>query len=264
MKYVRGLALGFIVAVYVCSLWPGLLAGTSYDMQHREHVSEPPGQTFLLGTDELGRDRFARLLYGLRTSLILAPAAAMLSTALATIIGVLTASFGGRLERLVLYIVDVFNSTPWLFLLLLARAFLPLNVSAWFSVGVTFALLGLLGWAPGVRVIAAAMGRLTRSDFLLQARAMGCQPRRLLLRHSVPNLAPVVLAQFWLTTPIFVLAEANLSMLGLGVTEFPSLGNLITELQNYSAVIDQPWLLAPALVLFAILAAFQFVFSKVS
>ena len=76
----------------------------------------------------------------------------------------------------------------------------------------------------------------------------------------MPNVTPTVAASFWLSVPAFVIAEATLSMLGLGVTEpLPSLGNLISELQNYPAVIDQPWIAAPAVVLFVILYALKLV-----
>lgn len=83
------------------------------------------------------------------------------------------------------------------------------------SVVVTFALLGLLGWAGSVRIVRAGIAAVRHSDFVRQARACGCRPDRLLLIHILPNLKPILLAQFWLSVPVFLLAEANLGLLGL-------------------------------------------------
>ena len=114
-----------------------------------------PSGAHWLGTDQLGRDRFARLLYGTRISLLLAPAAALLSTALAGLIGGLAGYRGGGWQRFANSVTDLFLSLPWLFLLITVRALLPLNVSPAASVTVTFLLLGVLGWASAARVVCA-------------------------------------------------------------------------------------------------------------
>jgi peptide/nickel transport system permease protein len=264
MKILRRLALGFLIAVSVTSLVPEILTSSSYDTQHRRHPNEEPGAEFLLGTDDLGRDRFSRLLYGTRTSLALAPAASLLATAIATIGGAASAYFG-RLRTPMFYLVDVIVSTPLLFLLLIIRSLLPLDTSSALSVSIMFALLGLLGWASGVRTFAAATQRLANSDFVVQAQASGCAPSRLVMMQLLPGLFPAIFAQFCVFIPVFVMAEANLSMLGLGVSEpLPSLGNLMSDLLNYPAVIEQPWLLAPAVLLFCIMASLQILMPKVS
>ena len=97
---------------------------------------------------------------------------------------------------------------------------------------------------------------------MLQARAVGCRPSRLAFVHVAASLRPVLTAQFWVCVPIFLLAEASLGMLGLGITEpLPSWGNLLSELQNYRALVDAPWLLAPAALLVAVLGSLQFIFA---
>ena len=113
----------------------------------------------------------------------------------------------------------MFLSLPWLFLLLTVRALLPLNVPPVTSIVVTFALLGLLGWAAAARVVHASVRTLRNSDFVLQARASGCGRLRLLFVHLLPNLRPILLAQFWISIPVFILTEANLGLMGLGVSE---------------------------------------------
>lgn len=261
MRALRSLSLAAVLGVYICALGAGALPGHGYEFQDREHAGEEPGAAHWLGTDDLGRDRLARLLYGARTSLLLAPAAALLAAGLATLIGSAAALAGGRIGRAALYLADVVSSTPWFFALLMMRAVLPLNVEPAVSVSITFALLGLLGWPHGVRPIAARSAAMIHSEFLRQARARGIAPLRLLARHLAPNLAPVVAAHFWSTLPVFILAEANLSFLGLGVAEpLPSLGNLMAELRDFRTVAGHPWLLAPAVLLVGVIAALQTIY----
>lgn len=139
---------------------------------------------------------------------------------------------------------------------------LPLNVSPITSVVITFMLLGLLGWAAPSRVVRAGVRAVRNSDALLTARACGCQNSRLLLVHVLPNLKPVLLAQFWISVPVFILSEANLGLLGLGVAEpLPSWGGLLRELENYQLVLAQPWMLAPVALLVLVVSCFQIMLS---
>ena len=238
--------------------WPRVGSRRSYAEQSRDFISAPPSAQFWLGTDELGRDRFARLLYGTRVSLLLAPAAALLSTLIAGLIGGAAGYLGGRWERIVTSGVDLFLSLPWLFLLLAVRALLPLNTSPVTSVILTFLLLGCLGWAAPARIIRAGTRTLVNSDYLVQARASGIAPARLFWRHLLPNLRPILAAQFWISVPVFILSEANLGLLGLGVAEpLPSWGAMLRDLENYTAVLQNPWMLAPAVLLVAVVSCLQ-------
>jgi peptide/nickel transport system permease protein len=119
-------------------------------------------------------------------------------------------------------------------------------------------LLGCLGWASPARIIRAGTRTLVNSDYLLQARASGVSPVRLFWRHLLPNLRPVLAAQFWISIPVFILSEANLSLLGLGVSEpLPSWGALLRDLEDYTAVLENPWMLAPAVLLIAVVSCLQ-------
>lgn len=255
--------MGLLLVVTLACLGAEWLAPAHYAKQFREAPNAPPSQAHPLGTDELGRDRFSRLLYGTRVSLILAPAAALLSSLLAALLGGTAGYLGGWWERVSLAGMDLVLSLPWLFLLLTVRALLPLNVSPLTSVVITFFLLGLLGWAAGARVVCAGVRSLCHSDFVLQARASGCNGWRLLLVHILPNLKPVLSAQFWIAVPVFILSEANLGMLGLGVAEpMPSWGNLLRGLENYPALAESPWMLAPLLLLMLVVGGFQLILTR--
>jgi peptide/nickel transport system permease protein len=263
MKRVRQFAAVLLVLIVGASLAANWLAPADYATQFREAPGAPPSRNHLLGTDDLGRDRFSRLLYGTRVSLLLAPAAALISTVLAALIGGLAGYLGGWWRRLAMGTTDLFLCLPWLFLLIMVRAALPLNVSPLASVVVTFFLLGALGWAAAARVVCAGTSSLKQSDFVLTARAQGVPEHRLILRHVLPNVRPVLAAQFWISIPVFILAEANLGILGLGVAEpLPSWGSLLRELESLVSFGAAPWKLVPLVLLVAVVTCFQIVLSR--
>ena len=260
MTVERKVACFVILGLMTICMGAELFAPAHYATQFRDAPNAAPSRKFLLGTDDLGRDRFSRLLYGGRVSLLLAPAAALLSTFLAAGIGTVAGYFGGISDRILMAIIDLFLSLPWFFLLITVRALLPLDVSPMISVTVTFALLGLLGWAASARVVYAGVRALRNSDFIVTARASGCVPWRTLAVHVLPNLKSTLWAQFLVSIPAFILAEANLTMLGLGVAEpLPSWGSLLKELENYDNLSAQPWRLAPLVLLMLVVWAFQIV-----
>src|SRR5664279_4707138 len=212
MSTARTLACVVVLAVCAVSLGANWLAPAGYAQQFREAPSAHPSHQHLLGTDEVGRDRFARILYGTRISLLLAPAAALVSTVLAALVGGLAGYLGGIWLRLARGFTDLFLSLPWLFLLITVRALLPLNVSPLTSVLITFLILGLLGWAASARVLSTSADALRNSEFIL--------------------------------------SEANLRVLGLGVAEpLPSSGSLLRELEGMISFLEEPWRLVPLLLL---------------
>ena len=263
MNVWRKLACAVLLLVLAISLAAGWIAPGGYAKQDRDSAAAPPSRAHWLGTDEIGRDRFARVLYGTRISLLLAPAAALVSTLLAAFIGGLAGYLGGAWARAAMAVTDLFLSLPWLFLLITVRAMLPLNVSPTFSVLVTFLLLGLLGWTAAARVLCASAGSLRGSDFVRQARAAGVGNARLFWIHVLPNLKPVLYAQFWISIPVFILSEANLGILGLGVTEpLPSWGSLLRELEGLVSVGAEPWKFVPLILLVVVVTSFQLVLSR--
>jgi ABC-type dipeptide/oligopeptide/nickel transport system permease subunit len=262
MKFMRILALCILAAGVVLSAGADWLAPHDFATQFREHANEPPSRQFPLGADSLGRDRFSRILYGGRVSLLCAPAAALFTIALAAGIGLVAGYFGGWVKAAADGAINLFMSLPWLFALLTLRALLPLNLHPWPSVAAMFLLLAGVGWASSARVVSAGVASLRTSPAILHARASGCPESRLLWIHILPNLMPVLTAQFWILVPVFLLTEANLGALGLGVVEpLPSWGNMLAELQNYQRVSESPWILAPALALVLMVAALHFAVS---
>jgi len=263
MKALRITAVVLLLAAALAALGASYIAPAGYEHQFREAPDASPSAQHPLGTDDLGRDRFARLLYGMRVSFFLAPLAAAVATALAALLGGLAGYFGGWIERCIMLLVDLFLCIPWLFLLITVRAVLPLNISPEASVVLTFTLLGLLGWAASARVICAGTRDMMKSEFVWLARATGFSGFKLVRLHLLPNLRGTLLAQFWISIPVFIIAEANLGVLGLGVSEpLPSLGSLLRELQHVVTLRPEPWQFVPLIVLIVVVSSFQTLLNK--
>jgi len=257
MKH-QTIAVVIAAVITLASVLGPMLADFSYARQERNHIAEAPSAQHWLGTDDLGRDRLARLLYGVRNSVLLAPVAALLSMLLAFLLGAVPGFAGGVWEQTAKSAIDLFLAIPWLFLLLIVRAMLPLNTSPEVSALITFAVLGAMGWAAAARMLLARARSLRQSDMIVLARATGSAGARLLRKQVLPNLRPILIAQFWVTVPLFILSEANLSMLGLGVSEpMPSLGALLRELESVLSLRADPVRFIPLLMLVLLISSLQ-------
>jgi len=226
---------------------PGGLFGSGWHL----FGAEEPGRIFLLGTDALGRDVFSRLVYGARVSLLAGLGGAVLALALAVALGgVAGQRSGGMVDAVVMGASELFLALPWLYLLLAARAFLPLDLSPTRAFLVIVSILGLVGWAGPARLVRASVAAASQRDFVVAARAAGASRARVLRRHLLPPSLGVVRTQAALLVPQFVLAEVALSFVGLGVSEpVPSWGNMLAALQQYHVVSRAWWMFAPGVAL---------------
>ncbi len=263
MKYLRQLAIAVLAVVSIAALGAEHIASSGYAEQFRNITNAEPSRAHWLGTDQLGRDRFARVVYGTRVSLFLAPSAALFSVFLSALVGGVAGYLGGAVQKVMMAVTDLFLSLPWFFLLITVRALLPLNVSPIVSVMVTFFLLGMLGWASSARVLCAGAAAVRNSEFVLQARANGVSGWQIAMHHVLPNLKPLLWAQFCISVPVFILSEANLGILGLGVSEpLPSWGSLLRELEDLTAFSGEFWRLAPLIVLIVVVGSFELLLSR--
>jgi len=242
--------------VALCALLAPKIAPYAYDAQFRDSPDAPPSRQFPMGTDDIGRDRFSRLIYATRISVVLAPAAALVSIFLALAIS----SVGGRAIAgpAIAGLTTICLSLPWIFLFIVLRAELPLNTGPAASILLTFGLMGVAGWAWPARVFTASIGRMKESAWLLQARAAGISGWRIALIQAWPHLRSVAWAQFSMLAPNYILLEASLGLLGLGVTDpVPSWGNLLRDLQHPDVVRANPWVLAPLGLLMLVMISLE-------
>jgi peptide/nickel transport system permease protein len=251
-------AWGVLILVALCALLAPAIAPYDYSKQFREAAGRGASSRFAMGTDDLGRDRLSRLIYATRISILLAPAAALVSVAVAMLISAAGAARARGVEQLLSGFTTLALSLPWIFLFIILRALLPLNTRPAESILITFGLMGIAGWAWPARVFTASIRGMKDSPWLLQARAAGMSPQRIALVYAWPHLRALAVAQFRALVPAYILSEASLGLLGLGVAEpLPSWGNLLTELQHPERIQENPWILAPLVLLILVMICFE-------
>jgi len=244
-----------ILLLLVLGAWLTIrFARYNYAFQDREAIMAPSTTEHWAGTDELGRDRMVRVAAAILIGLSGATAAAAITTGIAACIGML-AAFGPRaLESVLMFLSDAFLSLPWLFLLMMTRSLLPLTASPPQTAIATFLVLAALGWPACARAIWRGATDLRSTEWMIQGRAGGLRDRQLMRLHIVPHLRPLLLPQFLICVPAFLVAEANLGALGLGVGEpMPSWGAMLLELDNSTLIGGSYWVYLPIALLVVVL-----------
>jgi len=183
---------------------------------------QAPGWTCPLGTDDLGRDVFARILYGARISLLVGFVAVGIATVIGIMLGALSGYYGRWVDTLLMRFVDIMLCFPTFFLILAVIAFL--DPSIWNIM----IIIGLTGWMGVARMVRAEFLSLRERDFVLAARAIGAGDARIIFRHILPNALSPVLVSATLGVAGAILTESALSFLGIGVQPpTPSWGNML-------------------------------------
>ncbi len=218
---------------------------------------EQPGVLFLLGSDSYGRDVFSRLLYGGRISLATGLAATLVALSLGLALGATAGFFGGWFDALLMRGGELVLTLPWLYLLLAARAFLPLHIGALESFALLVVIVGGIGWVRPARLIRGVALSARERGYVEAARGFGASDAYLLRRHVLPETYGVALTQATVLIPQFILAEVTLSFLGLGIGEpLPSWGNMLADARQYHALVSHAWMLTPAFAAVPILLCY--------
>lgn len=263
------ISLVFLLIMLVLSLAAPLIAGlrgidaTQTDLFRR---LEAPSWEFWLGTDDLGRDVFQRLLDGGRVSLLVGVSGAVLSAVIGAVIGVLAGYLGGRLDALLMRLTDGVISLPLLPLLIVLAAVDPRKIgvpaeiaqSEMFSLYRIVVIVALTGWTTVARLVRAETLSLKARDFTRAARALGARPERIMMRHILPNAAGSLVVATTMSVGTLILFESTLSFLGLGIQPpAASWGNMLTGAQELlqAAPVLALW---PGLLIFMTVIAFNF------
>jgi peptide/nickel transport system permease protein len=263
-------SLAFLAVLFVLSLAAPLIAqlrGIDPSTTDLFRRLEAPSAEHWLGTDDLGRDLFQRLLDGGRVSLLVGLSGALLSAVLGAIVGVLAGYLGGRLDSMLMRLTDGVIALPLLPLLIVLAAIDPrkIGIPADISQSETFSLyrivviVALTGWTTVARLVRAETLSLKARDFTRAAQALGAVPLHIMFRHILPNAAGSLVVATTMSVGTLILFESTLSFLGLG-TQPPaaSWGNMLTGAQE---LLQQAPVLAlwPGLLIFLTVIAFNFV-----
>jgi oligopeptide transport system permease protein len=207
---------------------------------------------YILGTDHLGRDMLARVIYGGQVSILIGLIGTVVSVILGTAVGALSGYVGGRLDNFLMRVVDILYGLPYMLLVIIFMAILGRSIAN------LFFALAIVSWLTVARVVRGQIMSLKESEFVEAARAAGAGPFRVIFRHLVPNTLGVIVVYTTLRIPSFIMLEAFLSFLGLGVqAPLSSWGSLVGE--GVDAMIPYPWLLfVPAIVMTVFLFSMNF------
>jgi peptide/nickel transport system permease protein len=247
--------LGILVFLILVSIFAPLLTPYSPTAPNLAHVLLPPSAAHPLGTDALGRDVLARLMYGGRVSFMVGFFSMIIATSIGVVWGATSGYLGGIWDTLMMRFVDLVMSFPAIFLLLVVLNLTGANA----SVGLMILYLGLFGWTGLSRIVRSQVLSLRSQEYVEAARAQGASNARILFKHVLPGaMAPVwVSAAFGVAGSM--LAEASLDFLGFGLQpQIPSWGNMLDSAESY--IVTHPLLiLAPGLVITIAVVAINFV-----
>jgi peptide/nickel transport system permease protein len=218
------LGAGIVATLFVIALLAPVLAPYDTGEIYAKNVLSAPSWEHPLGTDGLGRDVVSRMIYGARISLLVGFVSAGLACVIGLVLGALAGYFGGWLDTVLMRFVDIMLCFPSFFLILAVIAYL--NASIW---NIMF-VIGVTSWMGVCRLVRAEFLTLKQRDFMMAAEALGAPPRRVILRHGLPNAVAPVFVSFVLGVAGAILTESALSFLGIGVQPpDPSWGNILTE-----------------------------------
>lgn len=240
----------FLVLLVLLVVLAPFVAPRGYAAQDYTSLRALPNTRYWLGTDNAGRDLWARLVYGGRISLFVGVSVQLVALAVGVPLGLIAGFYGGRADAVIMRVVDVLYAFPNLLFAIL--------LMSWLGPGLTNILvaLSITGWLTLCRVVRAQALSLRTRDFIEAARAVGVPPWRILLAHVLPNTLSVIITTVTFGIPQAILAEASLSFIGIGISPpMPSWGQMVSDNILY---IRSSWHLAvfPAVALGLTMLAF--------
>ena len=233
-----GVILCVLIILAILAPW---IAPHSYSYQNLDLGAQPPSSTFFLGTDTLGRDLFSRILYGARVSLMVGFVATGVALVIGVSWGIIAGYFGGRVDSIMMRIVDVLYGLPFIIFIILLMVIFGRNI--W----LLFGAIGAVEWLTMARIVRGQVLTIKNQEYVLAAQAMGVSNFQMFRKHIFPNILGPIAVYATLTIPQVMLLEAFLSFLGLGIQPpMSSWGTLIRygveSIEEYSWLLIYPGL----------------------
>ena len=242
----------FILGLVFLALITPFITPYSYSEQNLLLGAAPPSSEYILGTDVLGRDLFTRMLYGSRVSLLVGFLATLVALTIGVLWGSIAGYLGGRTDSLMMRIVDILDGLPFVIFLILVLVIIGRSMT------LLFLAIGAFGWLSMARIVRVQVLGLRRQDYVLAAQSMGASNLRILFKHIIPNVLSSVIVYSTLLIPQFMLLEAFLSFLGLGVQPPESSWGIL--IREGAITMEEYWwlLIFPSIVFSLTLFALNF------
>lgn len=225
-----------LFVLILCAIFAPYIAPYSYSFQNLDLGATPPSSEHLLGTDILGRDLLSRILYGARISLMVGFVATGVALVIGVSWGIVAGYFGGRIDSIMMRIVDVLYGLPFIIFIILLMVIFGRNL--W----LLFGAIGAVEWLTMARIVRGQVMSLKNQEFVLAAKAMGVSNLTMFRRHLFPNILGPIAVYATLTIPQVMLLESFLSFLGLGIQPpMSSWGTLIKD--GVESMEEFSWLL---------------------
>ena len=253
-KAMLGLAIVTILVLAVVFI-PLFADLDPYTTDRAAGFNKPPSDAHILGTDDVGRDLFARLLYGGRISLFVGITSTIISVLIGIPLGLIAGYFRGTAESIIMRTADAFMSFPSMVLILvLVAVFGP-------SILRVTVVIGVLGWTAIAKLIYGNVLSIREREYIQAARAVGVSTKKILFSEVLPNAIPPVWANISFRVAGAILTESSLSFLGMGVqTPQASWGNIIFAAQNLLVLTARPWVwLPPGICIILVVIGFNFI-----
>lgn len=242
--------LGFM---YLVAIFAPFIATQPYTHVDPPNRLQPPSREHLMGTDNIGRDIFSRIVWGSRVSLSVGFVAAGVAVTLGTFIGAVAGYFGGWVDNALMRFTEIVMAFPTFFLLLTIISIVERSI---FNI---MLVIGLTSWPGLARMVRGQVLSLREQEFVMAARSLGASDARIIFRHILPNTFAPVIVSATLRIGGAILSESGLSFLGLGVPEpYPSWGSILNTGRTY--LLQAPWIATfPGLFIFLTVLAFNYV-----
>lgn len=199
-----------LILVLMCIVQP-MIAGDNYKIQNLDEMNLGPSLKHLFGTDSLGRDLFDRIWIGGRISLLIAFVGTLIECTFGILYGGISGYFGGKVDAIMMRIVEILNSIPYLIIVIL--------ISVRLGTGIIPLIIALVitGWTGIARMVRGEVMKLKNSEYVMASKALGGSSFRIILKHMLPNTIGIIIVYITFDIPSYIFAEAFLSFIGLGI-----------------------------------------------
>ena len=240
-----------LIVITLFAIFAPILGQYTYFDTNYKAKLKPPSIEHPFGTDQFGRDQWARIWYGTRISLLIGLVAALLNLFIGVIYGAVSAMIGGRVDAIMQRIIEILVGVPHLIIVILFMMILPPGV------GTIVIAMSITGWVNMARLVRAQILKLKNQEFVMAAKLLGTSGWKMIMKHLVPNTVSVIVIQIMFAIPSAIFTEAFLSFIGVGLAApKASLGVLIND--GYKMLRAAPYMLIyPALAIILIMVCFS-------